>query len=122
MSSTPEKLVKKQIIEVLKKFGAYYFYPVTSGYGSSGVPDIVCCYKGLFVAIEVKAGKNKTTALQDKAIAAIRAAEGVALVTNETNVDQVTAVLRAIDEWGSYAAEYKLRPYIRLPTEGIPNA
>ncbi len=56
---TPEKKVKTKVVAILKTFGAYYFYPVTGGYGASGVPDIVGCYKGKFFAIECKAGKVK---------------------------------------------------------------
>ena len=86
---TPEAAVKKNVVAVLKARGVYYFYPVTGGYGMSGVPDIVCCYKGKFFAIECKAGDNKPTALQQKNIDAIRAQRGLAIVVNEDNIDHV---------------------------------
>ena len=70
---TPEAKVKKKAVQVLKELSAYYFYPVTGGYGRSGVPDIVVCYKGLFIGIECKAGKNKPTPLQEKNLDEIRA-------------------------------------------------
>ena len=63
---TPEKKVKNKVVEILKRYKVYYFYPMTGGYGRSGVPDIVGCYKGQFFGIECKAGKNKPTALQLK--------------------------------------------------------
>ena len=66
MVMTPEAKVKKKVVEQLKVLGAYYFYPVTGGYGRSGVPDIVGCYKGKFFGFECKSGKNKPTALQHK--------------------------------------------------------
>lgn len=90
---TPEKKVKTKVVEVLKGFGAYYFYASTGGYGASGVPDIVGCYQGNFFAIECKAGKGKTTALQEKNIANIYAAGGTALVVNENNIDDVRDML-----------------------------
>lgn len=90
---TPEKKVKTKVVEVLKGFGAYYFYPVSGGYGASGVPDIVGCYLGNFFAVECKAGKGKTTALQEKNIASIYAAGGTALVVNENNIDDVRDML-----------------------------
>jgi hypothetical protein len=43
---TPEAKVKKKVVEQLKQLRAYYFYPVTGGYGRSGVPDIIGCYEG----------------------------------------------------------------------------
>ena len=66
MTMTPEAKVKKKVVAQLKEMGAYYFYPVTGGYGASGVPDIVGCYRGMFFGIECKAGSNKPTPLQDK--------------------------------------------------------
>ena len=56
MAMTPEAKVKKVVVKHLKSMGAYYFYPVTGGWGFSGVPDIVGCYKGKFFGIECKAG------------------------------------------------------------------
>ena len=66
MAMTPEAKVKKQVTRQVDAMGADYFYPVTGGYGRSGVPDIVGCYKGSFFGIECKAGKGKPTPLQDK--------------------------------------------------------
>lgn len=94
MAMTPEKKVKQRAVAQLKAMGAYYFYPATGGYGSSGVPDIVCCYQGRFIGIECKAGKGKTTALQDKNLHEIRTAGGTALVVNEENVDAIADLIR----------------------------
>ena len=59
MAQTPEGKVKDAVKKILKSLNIYYFMPATGGYGRSGVPDIVCCVKGLFVAIECKAGLNQ---------------------------------------------------------------
>jgi len=90
---TPEKKVKTKVVAILKEFGAYYFYPVTGGYGASGVPDIVGCYNGKFFAVECKAGKGKTTALQDKNINQIHQQGGKAIVVNEDNIEDVRRLL-----------------------------
>lgn len=90
MADTPEKKLKTKLVAQLKALGAYYFYPVTGGYGASGVPDVICCYKGRFFGFECKAGKNKPTTLQDINIEAIRKAGGYALVVNEENVGVMT--------------------------------
>jgi Holliday junction resolvase len=89
MAATPEGRVKKQVVEVLKREGVYYFYPVTGGFGRSGVPDIICCLNGRFFGIECKAGTNKPTALQEAEMARIRLAGGKTLVVNETNLNEV---------------------------------
>ena len=51
MANTPEAKVKQQAVKVLKELGVYYFFPATHGYGRSGIPDIICCFKGKFIAI-----------------------------------------------------------------------
>lgn len=95
---TPEKKVKTAVVKILKTEypDAYYFYPVMGGYGASGIPDIVGCYSGRFFAIECKAGKGKTTALQDKNIAQIRQADGRVMVVNEDNLNDVRVMLGSI--------------------------
>lgn len=93
MAMTPEKRVKNAVVKQLKELGAYYFYPVTGGYGASGVPDIVGCYYGRFFAFECKAGSNKPTPLQQKNIDQIKDMKGIVAVINETNQDQVRNLL-----------------------------
>lgn len=86
---TPETKVKKKVREVLKALGAYYVMPVTGGFGNSGAPDFVVCLDGRFIGIECKAGKGKTTALQEKNLAQIRSAGGLAIVINEENLHEL---------------------------------
>ena len=93
MAMTPEKKGKNAVVKQLKELGAYYFYPVTGGYGASGVPDIVGCYYGRFFAFECKAGKNKPTPLQQKNIDQIQEMKGIVAVINETNQDQIRNLL-----------------------------
>ena len=93
MAMTPEAKVKKVVVKHLKDLGAYFFYPVTGGYGGSGVPDVVGCYKSLFFGIECKAGKNKPTPLQKKNLDEIAASGGIALVVNEDNMNNVSDLL-----------------------------
>ena len=98
MAMTPEGKVKKKVTDQLKALGAYYFFPLTGGYGKSGVPDIVGCYAGKFFAIECKAGKNKPSPLQAMNILQINVRGGVAWVVNEDNVAEVTARLTELGE------------------------
>lgn len=93
MAMTPEAKVKKVVAQQLREIKAYYFYPATGGYGKSGVPDIVGCYKGKFFGIECKAGKNKPTALQEKNLKDITESDGIALVVNEANMQNITKLL-----------------------------
>ena len=93
---TPEAKVKAKVVKILKTHGVYYFYPVTGGFGRSGVPDVVCCRNGHFLAIECKAGKNKPTPLQEAEMQKIRDAGGTTMVINETNIDELQFYLEVI--------------------------
>jgi len=86
MATTPEAKVND----------VYYAMPIGTGYGSSGVPDFLCCVRGRFLAIEAKAGKGKTTALQDKNIKQIIASGGLAIVVNEDNMQELELLIKHV--------------------------
>ena len=93
MPKTPEKKVKDRVVAELKKYGIYYFFPATGGFGRSGAPDIICCWHGRFVAIECKAGKGQSTALQKREQERIAAAEGAVFEVREDNMEEFAAAL-----------------------------
>ena len=96
MAATPEKRVKDKVKALLASEGVYFFMPATHGFGRSGVPDIVACVNGFFLAIETKAGGNKPTALQIREIETIRRNNGVAVVVDETNWDMVRDLIKKL--------------------------
>ncbi len=94
MAMTPEAKVKAKIKTILKANNVYYAMPIGTGYGSSGVPDFLCCVNGKFVAIEAKAGKGVATALQLKNLGEINKAGGYTCIINETNLNYLEAVIK----------------------------
>ncbi len=97
MAKTPEGKVKDAIKALCKARGAYYAMPVMAGMASNGTPDFLICYKGVFIAVEAKAGKGTTTALQKVRLREIAAAGGTALVVNESGVSDLADVFDGID-------------------------
>lgn len=97
---TPEGAVKNWIkTEILKKYPEAYVYVTHVGqYGKRGVPDLVMCIKGLFVAIEVKTDKGKVTALQELEGRRIEKAGGIFGVMYGRNVDQLEEMYETIEE------------------------
>jgi Holliday junction resolvase len=87
VAQTPEGKVKAAVKKYLTSIGAWFCMPATGGYGTSGVPDIVACWRGQFFAIETKApGKRKnTTDLQDRQIMGIHKAGGSAIVVDDVS-------------------------------------
>jgi Holliday junction resolvase len=90
---TPEGRVKRKAVAELQKLGMYIFFPATGGFGRSGVPDIVCCYKGKFIGIECKANGNKPTALQQSNLEEIVNNGGIAIVVDETSVFNLKQII-----------------------------
>ncbi len=64
-------------------------------YGTAGIPDIICCFRGRFVALEAKVEKNTPTKLQQATIEQIRAAGGVAEVVY--SVDEAKTIITRME-------------------------
>lgn len=92
-----ESQLVSQIKNYLKSKGAYCEKIFGGGFQSAGIPDIIACYRGYFVAIEVKSptGKGRASDIQKLKIRAIREAGGVAFITD--NIEDVEQVLNFID-------------------------
>ena len=102
MASTPESKVKKRVREMLDKLGVYHFMPPANGFGRAGIPDIIACMDGHFIAIECKAGDNKPTALQQRELHAITSAGGSAIVINEENLHEVGRIVQLLKEYDTW--------------------
>jgi len=74
-----ESQIQRQIIEYLNSVNSCWIVKVVTS-NKNGVPDILCCYKGRFIGIEVKTDRGKTTPIQDLQMSRIRKAGGVTLV------------------------------------------
>ena len=87
-----EAALINQIRKYLATVPECFFWKEHGGqYGTAGIPDIIVCYKGRFIALEAKVGKNKPTKLQAATIDLIRKAGGTAAVVY--SVDDVKAVM-----------------------------
>ncbi len=62
--------------------------------GIAGIPDIIACVNGRFIALEVKTPVGKLTKLQESTIEKILVSGGVAEVVH--SVDKVRAVLNTL--------------------------
>lgn len=75
-----EKNIENKIKSYLKSKGAYYFKHHGNQFSQVGVPDIIVCYKGRFIGIEVKNETGKTSPLQDVNLKMINDAGGIGIV------------------------------------------
>ena len=94
-------MLERDVVASIKKYLAslgsdVFFWKEHGGpYGTSGVPDIICCYKGRFLGLEVKLPSGKLTELQIRAIEKINRAGGIACRVE--SVDDVKAVIARVD-------------------------
>lgn len=90
-----EQDIQRKIIKYLESVGAYVVKVVASN--KSGTPDILACYRGIFLAIEVKRPETKTNVseLQEYNIKKIKEAGGIAIVS--WDLDAVKATINDIN-------------------------
>lgn len=98
-----ERVTVKAITAHLARRGAWFLKVVPTGRGRRGIPDILCCYRGIFVALEVKRGDvplsaSQPTELQKVELAAIKRAGGISAVVR--SVDDAAEILDQVDNLG----------------------
>lgn len=59
-----EKTFENKVKLYLKEKGAYFIKTHGDRFSKVGVPDLIVCYKGLFIGIELKASNGKPSELQ----------------------------------------------------------
>lgn len=97
--SGPEKKVENSIKKYLDSIGAYYVKQHGSAFTKVGIPDILACVNGKFVAIEVKkTGGGVVSEAQKVHIENIIKAGGIAFVAD--NVEIVKDKLKHIEKKG----------------------
>ena len=96
---TPKMLEKSTvtaIMRLLKKHTHCFAWKEHGGqYGTAGLPDIIVCFHGMFVAFEVKTPTGKLTKLQETTLRRINAAKGHAYKV--TSAAQVAAILDELE-------------------------
>jgi hypothetical protein len=91
-----EKGIVNQILKYLKTLPECFAWKEHGGmYGTSGIPDIIVCYRGKFVAFEVKTPSGKLTTLQEITLRKINDAKGNSYKV--TSLQEVKEILKNID-------------------------
>ena len=94
-------MLERDIVTAIKKYLAslgsdvFFWKEHGSMYGTNGVPDIICCYKGRFLGLECKLPGGRLTELQKRAIEKINRAGGVACRVE--SVEDVKRVIARVD-------------------------
>ena len=94
-------MLERELVTVIKRYLAslgsdvFFWKEHGSVYGTNGVPDIICCYKGRFLGLECKLPGGRLTKLQKRTIEKINRAGGVACRVE--SVEDVKRVIERVD-------------------------
>lgn len=96
---TPEGRITRDILKHLRMRGGWWVKVHGSASQQAGIPDIIGCYKGYFIALEVKTPETikNTSSIQRLNIERIQNAGGIPEVV--TSAQAALDVTDAIDEY-----------------------
>ena len=86
-----ESALQRKIIAYLRGRGAYVFKAVGSAYQQVGTPDLLVCWHGRFIGLELKIPGMDATPMQEHEIHKIREAGGCGVVI--TSVKDLEVIL-----------------------------
>ena len=94
-----EPMKEQEIVNDIKKYlqtipNLFYWKEHGGQFGTAGIPDIIVCYKGKFIAFECKRPGGKPTVLQKITINKIAKANGIVKIV--TSVEEVKQIIENI--------------------------
>ena len=84
---TPEALLTRSVRQLLDAAGIWHYKAWGGPMSAPGIPDIIGCFKGRFIGIEIKAPNGKVSEYQAEFLRRINAAGGIGFVAR--NLDTV---------------------------------
>ena len=91
-----EKAFEVQVKNFLKEQGCWVLKTWGGGFQRSGVPDLLICHNGHFIAVELKAANGKPSALQEWNIEEIKKAGGTAMVLFPKDFEDFKEIIRRV--------------------------
>lgn len=97
MARQPESKLAKKVKSYLVAQGAFVFnvHGGDSPFQEIGIPDLLCCFRGLFIGLELKLPGEEPSRIQELKMQKIRDADGIAEVVY--SVAQVRLILERIE-------------------------
>jgi hypothetical protein len=95
--SQPESKLSRKIMKIVREGGGYAFKVQGGPTMTAGLPDIIICWRGLFVGIETKLPGEEASAIQTHVHLQIIASGGaVFIVRNEEEALRVLDLVETI--------------------------
>ena len=91
-----EAQFSKEVVKYLKEKGALVNVNTANMFDRVGRSDVECCYKGFFIALELKVGSYQPDPLQISYLQKVREAGGFGLILRD-NIHELIVLLHCID-------------------------
>ena len=92
-----ETPLQERIQKYIRSIGGYVIKTHGDMISEPGIPDLICCYRGIFIGFEVKVDDNTPSKHQGIHCRKIWKSGGIAAVV--WSVDEVKAILMFVDRW-----------------------
>lgn len=92
-----EKEFENKIKSYLRERGHWCVKFFANGYTRRGIPDILACVNGHFIAIEVKTDTGKVSPLQAREVNAIRDAGGMAFILRPEYFENFKTIIEGME-------------------------
>lgn len=93
-----EKRFENKIKKYLDEQGCWYVKFFANGYTKRGIPDLLCCVNGHFVAVEVKAAHGTPSELQERNIEKIGDAKGIGIVLYPKDFERFKKLVQVLKQ------------------------
>lgn len=93
----PEKYFENQVKNFIFEQGGWFVKFFANGMTKKGIPDILSCVNGYFLAIEIKAKNGKPSALQIRNCNKIRESGGQAFILYPSGFNEFKKIVRAMN-------------------------
>lgn len=100
-----EKNFENKVKKYLKEQNAWFIkYWGGGAFTKSGIPDLLCCVNGYFVAVELKAPNGKVSEIQKHVINKINEAGGIAIALYPKDYETFKSMIKLLnqDEWSAW--------------------
>lgn len=103
-----EKKFENRIKKFLDYIGAYYVKNFGGYFTRAGIADLTICYKGRYIAVEVKAENGRVAPLQYHHKKLVKNAGGISMVLRPSQFKEFTRFMYALPPAGKYTQSIEL--------------
>ena len=105
-----EKSFENKIKDFLQKENVWFVKFFANAFTKKGIPDLLCCVNGFFVAVEVKAENGKPSDLQKWNIDKIRNCKGIAIILYPKQFESFKRLIKMLKEKNVSPAIFEMSP------------